>query len=96
MRKRDREVTLTAREYALLEFLALHADEVIGRAIIAEHVWDASYDPLSNVIDVCVQRLRRKLDEKQGAQVRATTEQPVPEEYRNAVAEYYRRLSREK
>ena len=40
----------------------LHAGEVVGRAAIAEHVWDASYDPLSNVIDVYVQRLRRKID----------------------------------
>jgi DNA-binding response OmpR family regulator len=62
-RNHDRPVTLTAREYALLEFLVLHADEVVGRAAIAEHVWDSSYDPLSNVIDVCVQRLRRKLDD---------------------------------
>ena len=63
VRKDQQLVTLTAREYALLEFLALHADEVVGRATIAEHVWDASYDPMSNVIDVCVQRLRRKLDD---------------------------------
>src|SRR6188472_2466551 len=49
-----RPVPLTAREYALLEFLMLHAGEVVGRAAIAEHVWDASYDPLSNVIDVYV------------------------------------------
>jgi two-component system copper resistance phosphate regulon response regulator CusR len=55
-------VPLTAREYALLEFLFQHRGEVVGRAAIAEHVWDASYDPLSNVIDVYVQRLRRKLD----------------------------------
>jgi hypothetical protein len=40
--------------------------------------------------------LRRKLEEKQGAQVRAQSEQPVPENYRKAVAEYFRRLSREK
>ena len=52
---------LTTREYALLEFFARHAGEVIGRSAIAEHVWDDSYDPLSNVIDVYVQRLRRKL-----------------------------------
>lgn len=57
-----RPVSLTAREYALLEYLMLHAGEVVGRAAIAEHVWDASYDPLSNVIDVYVQRLRRKID----------------------------------
>jgi len=40
--------------------------------------------------------LRRKLEEKQGAQVRAQTDQPVPENYRKAVAEYFRRLSKEK
>ncbi len=57
-----REVTLTSREFALLSFLAHRANEVIGRAEIAEHVWDAQYDPLSNVVDVYVQRLRRKID----------------------------------
>jgi DNA-binding response OmpR family regulator len=55
-------LVLTAREYALLEHLVLHVDEVVGRADIAEHVWDASYEAMSNVIDVCVQRLRRKID----------------------------------
>ncbi|HEY7475678.1 MAG TPA: response regulator transcription factor [Vicinamibacterales bacterium] len=57
-----RKVVLTAREYALLEFLARRPDTVVGRSEIAEHVWDASYEATSNVIDVCVQRLRRKLD----------------------------------
>ena len=56
-------LVLTTREYALLEYLARHAGEVVGRADIAEHVWDESYDPLSNVIDVYIQRLRRKIDE---------------------------------
>ena len=58
---RGRALALTTREYALLEFFARHAGQVVGRADIAEHVWDESYDPLSNVIDVYVQRLRRKL-----------------------------------
>jgi DNA-binding response OmpR family regulator len=62
-RRAGRPVSLTAREYALLEFLMLHAGEVVGRAAIAEHVWDAAYDPLSNVIDVYVRRLRRKIEE---------------------------------
>jgi DNA-binding response OmpR family regulator len=53
---------LTAREYALLEHLALHPNAVISRADIAEHVWDAPYEAMSNVIDVCIQRLRRKID----------------------------------
>jgi DNA-binding response OmpR family regulator len=59
---RNREVLLTAKEYALLEYLARRAGDVVGRADIAEHVWDDHYDPLSNVVDVYVQRLRRKLD----------------------------------
>jgi DNA-binding response OmpR family regulator len=61
--KDGRSIRLTAREYALLEYFARHANEVVGRADIAEHVWDESYDPFSNVIDVYVQRLRRKIDD---------------------------------
>jgi len=56
------DVLLRAKEYALLEFLARHAGDVVSRGEIAEHVWDEHYDPLSNVVDVYVQRLRRKLD----------------------------------
>ena len=59
---RGTEVVLTSREYALLEYLARRAGEVVGRADIAEHVWDEHYDAFSNVVDVYVQRLRRKLD----------------------------------
>ena len=55
-------IVLTTREYALLEYLARRTGEVVGRADIAEHVWDESYDPFSNVIDVFIKRLRRKLD----------------------------------
>ncbi len=56
-------VELTAKEYALLEYLARRANEVINRTDIAEHVWDESYDPFSKVIEVFIQRLRRKIDE---------------------------------
>ena len=59
---RDRELALTAKEYALLEYLARRAGDVVSRADIAEHVWDEHYDPFSNVVDVYIQRLRRKLD----------------------------------
>jgi two-component system copper resistance phosphate regulon response regulator CusR len=59
-------LSLTTREYALLEFFVRHVGEVVGRSAIAEHVWDDSYDPMSNVIDVYVQRLRRKLALAQG------------------------------
>jgi len=69
--KGGREVALTAREYALLEYLARRAGEVVGRAEIAEHVWDESYEPFSNVIEVYVRRLRRKLDDPgQGSLIR--------------------------
>jgi two-component system copper resistance phosphate regulon response regulator CusR len=57
-----REVALTAKEYALLEYLVRRAGDVVSRADIAEHVWDEHYDPFSNVVDVYIQRLRRKLD----------------------------------
>ena len=61
--KDGREIPLTAREYALLEYLTRRRGEVVGRAEIAENVWDESYDPFSNVIEVYVRRLRRKLDD---------------------------------
>src|SRR5882672_8536967 len=53
------DVSLTTKEYALLEYLARRAGDVVSRADISEHVWDEHYDPLSNVVDVYVQRLRR-------------------------------------
>lgn len=56
------DVPLTAREYALLEYLARRVGQVVGRAEIAEHVWDENYEPFSNVIEVYVRRLRAKLD----------------------------------
>jgi two-component system copper resistance phosphate regulon response regulator CusR len=58
----DHRIPLTAKEYALLEYLARRANTVVTRAEIAEHVWDESYDPFSNLIEVYVQRLRRKID----------------------------------
>jgi DNA-binding response OmpR family regulator len=70
--KRGRDVPLTAREYALLEYLARRGGEVVGRAEIAEHVWDETYDPFSNVIEVYVRRLRRKIDDP-GAESVITT-----------------------
>jgi DNA-binding response OmpR family regulator len=64
VRVNERSVALTAKEYALLEYLVRRAGEVVSRIDIAEHVWDEHYDPLSNVVDVYIQRLRRKLDER--------------------------------
>ena len=56
-------VQLTSKEYALLEYLMRRQGHVVGRAEIAEHVWDDSYDPMSNLIEVYIQRLRRKIDD---------------------------------
>jgi two-component system copper resistance phosphate regulon response regulator CusR len=63
VRRGDRQIELTAKEYALLEYLARRAGEVVSRAEIAEHVWEENFDPFSNLIEVYVQRLRRKIDE---------------------------------
>jgi two-component system copper resistance phosphate regulon response regulator CusR len=60
-----RLVPLTAKEFALLEYLARRQGDVVGRADIAEHVWDDSFDPMSNLIEVYIQRLRRKIDDGQ-------------------------------
>ena len=60
--RNGRNIRLTAKEYALLELLMLRAGQILGRATIAEHVWDENFDPFSNVIDVYVNRLRKKID----------------------------------
>ncbi|MEZ5247521.1 MAG: response regulator transcription factor [Acidimicrobiales bacterium] len=59
-------VPLTAREFALLEFLLRHPGEVVTREQLLEHVWDANYDGLSNVVDVHIANLRRKLASPDG------------------------------
>lgn len=56
-------IRLTTKEYALLEYLVRRQGEVVGRADIAEHVWDDAFDPMSNLIEVYIQRLRRKIDD---------------------------------
>ncbi len=58
-----RKIELTAKEYALLEYLARERGRVLTRAEIAEHVWDENVDLLSNLIDVNINRLRRKIDD---------------------------------
>ena len=57
-----RRIELTAREFALLEFLLRNPGRVLSRAIIAQHVWGVSFDTFTNVIDVYVNYLRRKID----------------------------------
>ena len=55
-------IRLTAKEYAFLELLMLHPGEVLNREAIAGHVWDGHLDPFSNVVDVYMNRLRKKID----------------------------------
>jgi two-component system, OmpR family, copper resistance phosphate regulon response regulator CusR len=56
-------IRLTAKEYALLEYLALNAGRVLSRTMIIEHVWDQSFEGLTNIVDVYVRQLRIKVDE---------------------------------
>jgi two-component system copper resistance phosphate regulon response regulator CusR len=62
-RRSGRAIELTAKEFALLECFALHPDEVLDRAAITAHVWDDNHDPFTNVLEVLVRRLRRKIDD---------------------------------
>jgi two-component system copper resistance phosphate regulon response regulator CusR len=63
VRRAGKTVELTAKEFALLEFFVLHRGEVVDRAAITAHVWDDNHDPFTNVLEVLVRRLRRKIDD---------------------------------
>jgi len=58
------QIKLTPKEFAILELLLQHKDEVVSRTMIIEHVWDYNFDGLSNVVDVFVAALRKKIDSK--------------------------------
>lgn len=61
-RRGPRSIPLTAKEYAVLEVLMRHPGQVLTREHISQHAWDDNYDPFSNVIDVYIGRLRKKID----------------------------------
>jgi len=63
VRRGGRTVELTSKEYAILEYLLHHPNRVLTRTQIAEHVWDYDFVAMSNVIDVYIRSLRRKLDD---------------------------------
>jgi DNA-binding response OmpR family regulator len=63
VRRGDRRIVLTSKQYALLEFLMRHPHQVMSRTMLAEHVWDYDAEHLSNVIDVYIGYLRRNLCE---------------------------------
>ncbi len=62
LRRHGNEIHLTAKEYAVLEYLARNAGRVVGREELSEHCWDETYDPFSNSIEVIINRLRKKID----------------------------------
>src|SRR3982074_3014431 len=63
VRRAGKQVELTAKEFSLLEFFVLHKGQVVDRAAITAHVWDENHDPFTNVLEVLVRRLRRKIDD---------------------------------
>jgi heavy metal response regulator len=60
--RQGKEIELTSREYSLLEYFMRNPDKVLTRTMISEHVWDYHFDSMTNVIDVYVNYLRRKID----------------------------------
>ena len=60
------KLNLQAREFALLDYLMRNAGRVVSKTMILEHVWDYSFDPQTNVVDVLVCRLRNKIDKNFG------------------------------
>ncbi len=63
VRRGGNAIELTAKEYALLEYLASNTGRVLSRTMIVEHVWDESFESLTNIVDVYVRYLRQKVDE---------------------------------
>ena len=58
-----KRIELSAKEYALLEYLALNKGRVLSRTMIVEHVWDQNFEGLTNIVDVYIRQLRAKIDE---------------------------------
>jgi two-component system copper resistance phosphate regulon response regulator CusR len=63
VRRAGKRIELTSKEYALLEYLVAHVGQVLSRTMIVEHVWDESFENLTNIVDVYVRHLRSKVDD---------------------------------
>ena len=63
VKRAGKKIELTSKEYALLEYLAANAGRVLSRTMIIEHVWDQSFEGLTNIVDVYVRHLREKVDD---------------------------------
>jgi DNA-binding response OmpR family regulator len=72
VRRGDRVIELTTKEYVILEYFMRHPNVVVTRTMLEEHAWDYDFDSMSNLIDVYIRRLRRKLDEENGESILQT------------------------
>jgi heavy metal response regulator len=63
VKRTGKTMILTAKEFALLEYLMLNSSQVISRSMISEHVWNEQFDSMTNVIDVHIRNLRNKIDD---------------------------------
>ena len=63
VKRADQSIALTPKEFAILEYVMRHKDEVVTRTQITEHVWDYNFDALSNVVDVFIATLRKKINQ---------------------------------
>ena len=64
MQRRGVNIKLTSKEYGLLEYLAINTGRVLSRTMIVEHVWDQSFEGLTNIVDVYIRHLRSKIDDR--------------------------------
>jgi len=72
VRRGDRTIELTTKEYVILEYFMHHHNVVVTRTMLEEHAWDYDFDSMSNLIDVYIRRLRRKLDDNENESVLQT------------------------
>ena len=66
VRRAGQRIELTSKEYGLLEYMMAHPGRVLSRTMIMEHVWDESFEGLTNIVDVYVRHLREKIDKPHG------------------------------
>ena len=72
VKRAKKRINLSNKEYALLEYLAINAGKVLSRSMIMEHVWDQSFENLTNIVDVYIRQLRTKIDEGHQAKLIST------------------------
>ena len=63
MKRDGKRIELSPKEYSLLEYLFLHSGRTLSRSMIVEKIWDQSFEGLTNIVDVYIGHLRRKIDE---------------------------------